>query len=75
MQLFLGMILGSALTILGVYAIDATTAHTTTANTTTSSTERPMVNWDVVENRWTSLRSELHEFGANVQRGWHRLVN
>jgi len=73
MQLLLGMILGSALTILVAYAIDTTTmAHTTTA---TANTERPMVNWDVVENRWNSMRSELREFGANVQRGWHRLVD
>jgi hypothetical protein len=67
------MILGSALTILGAYAIDVTTANTT--NTTTSNTERPMVNWDVVENRWRGLRSDLQEFGTNVQRGWHRLVD
>jgi hypothetical protein len=72
MRVFLGMILGALLTILGAYAVDHMTASA--AGTTTATTERPMVNWDVVEGRWHSLRADLQEFGANMQRGWHRLV-
>ena len=55
MQVLLGMILGVALTISGAYSIDHWGAN---ANATTTVVERPMVNWDVAEGRWVSLRSE-----------------
>jgi hypothetical protein len=73
MRVFLGIILGIALTISGAYFIDHWGANAN-ASATTTVVERPIVNWDVAEGRWLSLRSELQELSANVQRGWHKLV-
>jgi hypothetical protein len=74
MRVFLGMILGSALTILIAFAVDTATTSPTTANTGTVTETRPMVNWDVVGIRWRSLQAELQDLGASVRRGWNRLV-
>jgi hypothetical protein len=74
MRVFLGMILGSALTILLAFAVDTAATSPTTANTGTVTETRPMVNWDVVGIRWRGLQAELQDLGANVRRGWNRLV-
>jgi hypothetical protein len=75
MRVFLGMILGSALTILTVFAIDSMNATATTASGAPATIEtRQMVNWDVVGARTRGLREELKQFVAQVQTGWHRLT-
>jgi hypothetical protein len=73
MRVFLGMILGSALTILAVFMIDSmSTTATSVAGAPT--TTRQMVNWDVVGMRVRGLRDELRQLGARVQDGWNRLT-
>jgi hypothetical protein len=72
MRVFLGMILGSALTILAVFMIDS--MSTTATSVAGSTTTRQMVNWDVVGLRIRGLRDDLRHFGARVQDGWNRLT-
>jgi len=52
MRVLFGIILGVLLTIGGAYLYDSRNG-TTTANT--NSVQRPMVNWDVVGNKWNRL--------------------
>jgi len=72
MRVFLGMILGSALTILTVFMIDS--MNTTATSVAGTPAARQMVNWDVVGMRMRGLRDELRQFGARVQDGWNRLT-
>ena len=76
MPMFLGMILGSALTVLTVFVVDSTTTTATAVAGSPSTAEtRQMVNWDVVGVRVRGLRDDLRRFGARVQDGWHRLAS
>ena len=51
MRLFLGMILGALLLIAGAYYHDS--MHTSTVASGPDATQnRPMVNWDVVNQNW-----------------------
>jgi len=70
MPMFLGMILGAALTVLVAFAVDSTTPTTPGPGVET----RQMVNWDVVGARMRGLRDELRQFGARVQNGWNKLT-
>lgn len=65
MRLFLGIILGVALTIGGAYISDTMSAGST-VNGAATADYRPMVNWDVVTSNWHDLR-------ANVRAGWNKL--
>ena len=47
MRVLIGIILGVIITIGGAYLYDSRTA--------VSSLQRPMVNWDVVGNKWNRL--------------------
>jgi hypothetical protein len=69
MPMFLGMILGAALTVLVAFAVDSSTPTTGGTGVET----RQMVNWDVVGVRMRGLRDELRQFGARVQDGWNKL--
>ena len=66
MRVFLGMILGAVLTILGAYLFDhlATGPAATAGESTTAA--RTMVNWDVVGRNWQSLKLQ-------VNQGWTKL--
>lgn len=60
MQVFLGMILGAALLIAGVYIYDSQSTSTA-ANDLGASTNRTIVNWDVASADWNALKKRAHE--------------
>lgn len=62
MRLILGMIFGAALLAAGAYYHDNMTTSAVVAGPNASE-NRPMVNWDVVETNWNSLK-------LRVQEGW-----
>jgi len=73
MRVFLGMIFGAILTIVGAYSYDVVTGKAVNAADTPSSVavdERPMVNWDVVGRRWQSLETNLREMATRVHEQW-----
>jgi hypothetical protein len=59
MRLLLGMILGSLLTIGGAYVADQQES---------SAEPRPMVNWDVVEQKLAVLTAEARQMWGNFTR-------
>ncbi len=58
MRLFVGILLGSALTVAGVYVAD---------HSLPSATARPMVNWDVVAKN-------LDDVTTMAREGWRKLA-
>jgi hypothetical protein len=52
MRVLFGIILGILLTIGGAYLYDSHNAATTAG---ANNVQRPMVNWDVVGNKWNRL--------------------
>ena len=54
MRVLIGMIFGAVLTVGAAFFHDtwATGPSTTGTGTTTTSEQRPMVNWDVVNQNW-----------------------
>ncbi len=66
MRLILGMVLGALLLIAGAYYHDS--MHTSTVATGPGATQnRPMVNWDVVETNWNSLKVRLQDGFADLR--------
>jgi len=63
MRLFLGIILGAALTVLTAYILDNRAAVIGVEATTT----RQMVNWDVVSQNW-------QQFSERMRGEWRRLT-
>jgi hypothetical protein len=66
MRFFLGLVLGSLLTIGAAYVLDSRT--TVAQMPQDSAIERPMVNWDVVSRNWNS-------FTDRMKGEWRRLSN
>jgi hypothetical protein len=60
MQTFLGMILGAALLIAGVYVYDSQSTSTV-ANGQNASVSRTIVNWDVASADWNALKIRAHD--------------
>ena len=60
MRLILGMIFGAALLAAGAYYHDSMTTSSVAAGPGAAE-NRPMVNWDVVETNWNSLKLRLQE--------------
>ena len=60
MQTFLGMILGAALLIAGVYVYDSMSTSTVTGGPV-AQTGRTIVNWDVASNDWNAMKTRAHE--------------
>ena len=60
MQVFLGMILGAALLVAGVYVYDSQSTSTV-ASGQTASVNRTIVNWDVASADWNALKIRAHE--------------
>lgn len=65
MRLLLGIVLGALLTVASVYLYDS--SHTLSAANASVSVERPLVNWDVVNNKWDHL-------AQRARAEWNRLV-
>ncbi|MFN3349016.1 hypothetical protein [Pseudorhodoplanes sp.] len=62
MRLIVGMLLGALLLVAGAYYHDSMQTSTV-ASGPTAPQARPMVNWDVVETNWNSIK-------LRVQEGW-----
>lgn len=58
MRMLLGMILGAALTVGGAFVYDNWTA---TPSATAVEQQRPMVNWDVVNENWRLVRQRARD--------------
>ena len=67
MRLFLGMILGAILTVLGAYIFDSMTTRPATTASESAVAPRTMVNWDVAGKNWQSLKLQLNQ-------GWTKLT-
>jgi uncharacterized membrane protein len=60
MRVFLGMILGALLLVAGVYIRDSMSTSTVASGAVAQS-NRTIVNWDVVAEDWSALRSHAHQ--------------
>jgi hypothetical protein len=73
MRVFLGLILGAMLTVIGAYSYDVLTGKevtTTELSANVAPDRRPMVNWDVVGRNWQNLETNLREMAARVHEQW-----
>ena len=66
MRVFLGIILGAILTVLGAYMFDSLATGPSTTAGESAPASRTMVNWDVVGKNWQSFKLQLNQ-------GWTRL--
>ena len=64
MRVFLGMILGALLLVVGVYTYDSMQTSTV-ANGQVAEANRTIVNWDVAATDWTALKAEYRQAWAN----------
>jgi hypothetical protein len=60
MRVFLGMILGALLLIVGVYTYDSMQTSTV-ANGQVAQANRTIVNWDVAATDWDLLKRRAHD--------------
>ena len=65
MRVFLGMILGAALTVAAAYYWDSMKTSSV-ASGPAAAENRPMVNWDVVQFNWNIVKER-------AQQGWSEL--
>jgi hypothetical protein len=68
MRVFLGVLLGIALTVLGVYVYDTSTGRAANGLSAVASNGRPpMVNWDVVNDNWRDVRGYLAAAASDLR--------
>ena len=60
MRVFLGMILGALLLVVGVYTYDSMQTSTV-ANGQVAQANRTIVNWDVAATDWNALKLRAHD--------------
>jgi hypothetical protein len=73
--MLLGVVLGVLLTIAGAFAYDTSTGRAANGlPPSAAGGHPPMVNWDVVGEDWRGWRANLHELGAEIERGWKRIT-
>ena len=60
MRIFLGMILGASLLVVGVYVYDSQSTSTV-ASGQNASESRTIVNWDVAAAHWHALKTRAHD--------------
>jgi len=60
MQTFLGMILGAALLVGGVYVYDSMSTSSVSGGPV-AQTGRTIVNWDVASNDWNAVKTRAHD--------------
>ncbi len=60
MQIFLGMILGALLLVVGVYFYDSMRTSSV-ANGQVAQINRTIVNWDVAASDWHALKERAHD--------------
>jgi hypothetical protein len=69
MPTFVGFILGVILTIAAAYAYDSSTGRSQNGlSSTAADGHAPLVNWDVVDDQWHGLQTNLRDIGANLER-------
>ncbi len=66
MRLIFGMLLGALLLMAGTYYHDSMNTSTV-ASGPGATDNRPMVNWDVVEANWNSLKIRLQDGFADLR--------
>jgi hypothetical protein len=66
MRVLIGIVLGAVLTIGGAYLYDLHSARSATPSS--ASTQRPMVNWDVVNTKWNHLTER-------ARAEWNRIAS
>jgi len=66
MRVLIGIILGAIITVGGAYLYDS--RNSLTNSDSANATQRPMVNWDVVGNKWNHLT-------ARARAEWSRLAS
>lgn len=74
MPILLGMILGALLTVAGAYAYDVSSGRAEHGLPPSATEPRPMVNWNIVGENWKNVKTNLHELGADLERGWKKLT-
>ena len=75
MPILLGVILGVLLTFAGAFVYDEATGRAANGLAPSAAGGRPpLVNWDVAGDDWHAVRANLHELGADLERGWHRVA-
>ena len=60
MRVFLGMILGALLLVVGVYTYDSMQTSTV-ASGQVAPNNRTIVNWDVAATDWHALKTRAHD--------------
>ena len=60
MQTFMGMILGAALLVGGVYVYDSMSTSSVSGGPV-AQTGRTIVNWDVASNDWNAVKTRAHD--------------
>lgn len=75
MPILLGLILGVALTVAGVYEYDSSTGRAPNGlPSTAAGGHAPLVNWDVVSDDWQGLQTNVRNIGADLERNLKRLT-
>lgn len=65
----LGIILGVILTIAGAYAYDSSTGRAPNGlPPTAAGGNPPLVNWDVVDEDWTTFKANVRESADNLEK-------
>jgi hypothetical protein len=76
MPVLFGMILGSLLTVAGVFLYDSASGRAPNGLAPTAAGGHPpMVNWDVVGDNWQGVQTSLRSLGGDIERGWKRLTS
>jgi hypothetical protein len=63
---FLGFLIGVAVTIAGAYAYDSSTGRA--ANGLSVANQSPMVNWDVVSNDWRTFKANVRITTEDIEQ-------
>ena len=66
MRVFLGMILGAALTVAGAYMYDSVATGPAVATAPGVKEQRTMVNWDVVGRNWRDVQARLRQSWTQI---------
>jgi hypothetical protein len=66
MRVFLGMILGAALTVAGAYMYDSVATGPAVTTAPGVKEQRTMVNWDVVGRNWRDVQARLRQSWTKI---------
>jgi hypothetical protein len=67
--MLVGVILGVILTIAGTYFYDSSSGRAANGlSPTAAGGQPPLVNWDVVNQDWQQIQTNVQNMGANLER-------